>query len=351
MRIAQVLTASTGGIGRHAAGLVLRLRAAGHEVEVYAPEGAVAGSALHPLARLVGATPDLVHAHGYKAGGLAATVGVIRPIPLLVTWHNAVLATGPAGTAARGLQRGVARSADLTLGASSDLVTEARRLGARHARLGTVAAPKLPPPTRGRTDVRASLGMGPADTLVVTVGRLAPQKNLGLLLDVAARLVGVPGLMFALAGEGPERPALAARIAADRLPMRLLGAREDVADLLHAADLALLTSSWEARALAAQEALVTGLPLISTRVGGIEELVGEAAVLVPPGDADAMARAVLGLIRDPDRREELRRLGQARARSWPDEDAVAADVLDAYGQTRAITAAGALRTRRLRLLG
>ena len=67
--------------------------------------------------------------------------------------------------------------------------------------------------------------------------------------------------------------------------MTLLGHRDDLGSLLAAADLALLTSTWEARALVAQEALLAGLPLVSTRVGGIAELVGDAAVLVEPGDA------------------------------------------------------------------
>ena len=73
--------------------------------------------------------------------------------------------------------------------------------------------------------------------------------------------------------------------------MRLLGRSDDIGSLLGAADLALLTSTWEARALVAQEALLAGVPLVSTRVGGIEELVGSAAVLVTPGDVEEAATA------------------------------------------------------------
>ena len=112
--------------------------------------------------------------------------------------------------------------------------------------------------------------------MVLTVSRLAPQKNLGLLADVAAAVRDRADLQFVVVGEGPERPALERRIADDGSRIRLLGHRDDMPSLLHAADLALLTSTWEARALVAQEALLSGLPLISTRVGGIEELVGDA---------------------------------------------------------------------------
>ena len=93
-----------------------------------------------------------------------------------------------------------------------------------------------------------------------------------------------------IVGEGPLRTELEARVAADRSQVRLLGHRDDIASLLAAADIALLTSTWEARALVAQEALLAGVPLVSTRVGGIEELVGDAAVLVEPGDLAAAVR-------------------------------------------------------------
>jgi glycosyltransferase involved in cell wall biosynthesis len=110
----------------------------------------------------------------------------------------------------------------------------------------------------------------------------------------------------------------------------LLGRRDDIADLLDAADLALLTSTWEARALVAQEALLSGLPLVSTRVGGIEELVGDAAWLIGLGDVGAGVRAVSTLAADPQLRRRLAQRGLERAGSWPDEDAVAEDVLAAY---------------------
>lgn len=334
MRIAQVLPASTGGIGRHVASLVPRLTAAGHQVAVYAPRGGADGHhdpGTRRLARLVVDGADVVHAHGYRAGAWAAA-GLLRPVPVVVTWHNAVLGAGPAALAARGLQRSVARSADLTLGASTDLVDLASRLGARSARLGPVAAPRLPPPTRDRAVVRAALAVEPEHILVLTVGRLAAQKNLDLVLDVAARLRGHCAVVFAIAGEGPERARLAGRIAEERLPVRLLGPRRDIADLLASADLALLTSTWEARALVAQEALIAGLPLVATRVGGIEELVADAALLVGSGEAEEAARAVTRLAEDPQLRQALSQAGQIRARTWPDEDAVAAEVLAAYAE-------------------
>ena len=340
MRIAQVLAASTGGIGRHVASIATGLVARGHNVRVFCPVETAAAHglaergldvrALTDLSGIRGA--DVVHAHGYKAGGLCWPIARLAGVPLVVSWHNAVLGGYRTAAVARLLQRAVARGADLTLGASSDLVAEARLLGARRARLLAVAAAPLPPATVTRAAARAGLGLTDDEPLVLTVARLAPQKNLSMVLDVAEALRHRDDLRFVVVGEGPERPALERRIADEGLPVALLGHRDDLGSLLAAADLALLTSTWEARALVAQEALLAGLPLVSTRVGGIAELVGEAAVLVEPGDPRAAARAVAALADDPAERARLRDLGRRQAATWPDEDQVVTDLLAAYAE-------------------
>ena len=113
---------------------------------------------------------------------------------------------------------------------------------------------------------------------------MAPQKNLGMVLDIASAVRARPDLRFCRGRRGPEHQKLQRRITSDRASgCRCWVGSDDIASLLGAADVALLTSTWEARALVAQEALLAGVPLISTRVGGIEELVDSAAVLVPPG--------------------------------------------------------------------
>ncbi len=338
MKIAQILSASTGGIGRHVASIAPRLQDRGHQVRIFCPELTAQtqhfdqlGVEVLPLASLFRARgADVLHAHGFKAGGLALPVARALRAPLVVTWHNAVLGSGRSATAGRLLQRLVARGADLTLGASGDLVAEAVRLGARGARLAAVAAPALDPPTVGRAELRAQLGLAASDIAVLTVTRLAPQKNLGMLADIATAVRDRSDLTFLVVGEGPGRTALEARVTADRSRIRLLGHRDDVPSLLAAADLALLTSTWEARALVAQEAMLAGLPLISTEVGGIKELVGEAAVLVASGDAVHAAAALVDLASDPAARARLAAASRAQAATWPDEDDVVAGLLTAY---------------------
>ena len=125
-----------------------------------------------------------------------------------------------------------------------------------------------------------------------------------MVLDIAAAVYDRPDLRFVIV-DGPERDTLQRRIVEERLQVNLLGRSDDIGSLLAAADLALLTSTWEARALVAQEALLAGVPLVSTRVGGIEELVGSAAVLVPPGDVEEAARQIVALADNPDERRRL----------------------------------------------
>ena len=106
----------------------------------------------------------------------------------------------------------------------------------------------------------------------------------------------------------------------------------DAAELIAAADLAVLPSRWEARSVLAQQALVAGVPLVASRVGGIPELVGDGAALVPYGDPGALAATVLRLLDDAPGRRELARRGRRQAASWPTEDATVAQVLSVYDE-------------------
>jgi glycosyltransferase involved in cell wall biosynthesis len=181
-----------------------------------------------------------------------------------------------------------------------------------------------------RTEVRARLG-AVGRPLVLAVGRLAAQKDYDTLLDaVAGWGRREPQPLVVVAGSGPEHDRLQRVIDGRGLAVRLLGHRDDIADLLAAADLYVLTSTWEARALVVQEAMRAGVAVVATAVGGVPELVGDAAVLVPAGDAEAVAREVVRLLEDDERRREVAGRGLARAASWPDEDDVARQVVSVY---------------------
>ncbi|MFP3990352.1 glycosyltransferase family 4 protein [Streptomyces sp. E11-3] len=293
------------------------------------------------------ADADLVHAHGLHAAvraSLALAGRGTRPAgrrtPLVVTWHSRGHAEGARAPVLRLLERRVARAAAVVLGTSSELVDRARSRGARDARLAPIA---FPPPshtlTPGSDDPdrlchKARAELGAVDRpLLMAVGSLDRHRGYGTLLDAThawRRLDPVP--LLVVAGEGPERAALQRRIDAEDLPVRLLGRRDDIPELLAAADIALLPSRWESRSVLAHEALHAGVPLVATAVGGVPELVGDAAELVPYGDAAALATTVAELLADPERRERLKTKGLAQAASWPTEDETVAQILSVYDE-------------------
>ncbi|MGN6332629.1 MAG: glycosyltransferase family 4 protein [Motilibacteraceae bacterium] len=359
MRVLQLVGSSTGGIGRHVRALAEGLARQGVEVLVAAPGLTAASAGLRELPgvrladveiadrprprgdlraalriRALAAGCDLVHAHGVRAGALAAlALGTLRHRPrLVVTVHNAPPAGAAAARVHALLERLVAARADAVLAVSPDLVDRFGALGARGVALALVPAPGQGGPQPGaRERVRAALGVGADGALVVVVARLAAQKGLPVLLDAAARLAGArPGLLAVVAGEGPLREQLQRRIDAEQLPVRLLGARADVPDLLAAADVVVLPSRWEGQSLAVQETLRSGAPLVATAAGGTPWLVQDAAVLVPAGDAAALAAAVAGLLGDEGRRAALGEAARRRAAQLPTEQDAVSQVLKVY---------------------
>jgi glycosyltransferase involved in cell wall biosynthesis len=166
-------------------------------------------------------------------------------------------------------------------------------------------APELPL-LPSRDVVRAELGLDGA--VLAFAGRLGPQKALGVALEA---LAAVPGVTLAIAGDGPDRAELERRARELGLDgrARFLGSvsREGVLRLFRAADASVLSSSWENFPHTVVEALAVGSPVIATAVGGVPEVVrdGENGLLVPSGDADALAGAIRRFFADDDLRRRL----------------------------------------------
>ena len=390
MKIAFVLGTSTGGTGRHVKMLAAGCAARGLPVEVFgppetdaafgftatdtppplAPNSPVAPASPPPapirfaavdigdrprvlpdlraisrLRRLIEAgQPDLVHAHGLRAGALTAIAlafarrrtGVHSA--LVVTVHNAPPERGLTGTIYRVLELIVARNADSVLCVSPDLEQRMRAAGARRVGRAVVPAPFVSltaPPAPNATsragdvsaETPATAHAVPQPPVVLAVGRLAAQKGFGTLIEAAARWQDIqPGPLLVIVGEGPLETALKAQAAALGLTVEFKGPRTDVPDLLATAAVFVLPSSWEGQPLVLQEALRAGVPIVATRVGGTPSLVGEdAAVLIPPGDPERLADAVRAVLTDPALAARLRAAATDRARWLPAEaDAVTA---------------------------
>lgn len=349
VRVAFVLGTTTGGTGRHVLTLVEELVRRGHQVVVIGPRSveeqfAFGGAGArfvevavsdrpHPVndlravlaVRRLTKGADVVHAHGLRAGALA---GLARR-GAVVTLHNALTAGGFVGLAYGVLERIVARRAGRVLVVSPDLGQRMTRLGARDVRAALVTAPVPRPPKRTPREVRDELGAGERPILL-TVARLAQQKGLETLLDVAAGPWRDARPLFVVAGEGPLRGELRRRIDAEGLPVMLLGHREDVPDLLGAALALVMPSRWEGQPLTLREALMTGTPAIASNVGGIPEILGDAGIMVPYGDVEGLRAAVQELLSSPRAAETLAEAATRRGGEMPDDDDVVESVVAAY---------------------
>ena len=277
--------------------------------------------------RTLGRHADVVHAHGLRAGALAALALTGQSTPLVVTLHNLPVG-GPAVQAmAAGLERVVANRAAAVLGVSGDIVDHMREMGAQRVERAFVPATVR---TASPVD-RSALGLGRGEQLVLTLARLAPQKGLDLLVDTAALLADrVPTARWFVAGDGPRYEELERIIDDEALPVRLLGRRDDVPALLAAADVVVSTAQWEGQPLWLQEALHAGAPIVATDVGGTREVTGPAARLVGYGDPDLLCAQIAAVLREPTVAEGLRVAARERAAELPRAHDALDQVLDVY---------------------
>jgi N-acetyl-alpha-D-glucosaminyl L-malate synthase BshA len=184
-------------------------------------------------------------------------------------------------------------------------------------------APKTP--RRTREEVRRELGLRGDEAMIVHLSNLRPVKRIDVLLEAVARirpagafkLVIVAGGNFAPFAEQARRLGIEERLIVRSNVV-------EVEDYLQAADFGLFTSENESFCLSILEAMWFGCPSVATSVGGIPEVVvnNESGVLVPVGDVDAIARAAESLLRDANRRAQLGRAGQQRAKELFSADAI-----------------------------
>jgi glycosyltransferase involved in cell wall biosynthesis len=259
--------------------------------------------------------PDIVHTHTAKAGflGRLAARLALGPRPIVVhTYHGHVLEGyfGRAQTALyRGLERTLGMVSDALIGVSQATVDDLVRLGVapRHKFQVIPLGLDLDRLTQLGDDVRrrgrAELDLGADDVAAVFMGRLVPIKRVDRLIDALAtvRSLGVP-LVLIVVGGGELEDSLRAQAQALGVgdAIRFAGYRADVAPMLAAADLAVLSSANEGTPVALIESAAAGLPLVATDVGGVAEVVVEGTgSLIGQDDAQGLVDAIAALARDP----------------------------------------------------
>lgn len=351
MRIVHVvLSLDVGGQETMIVHLARGLQRRGHDVSVTTfteggtLRGELAGIPITTIARRGGVEPDLVlrvfrslrtmradvvHTHNMAPLVYAAPAARLARVGCVVhTKHGAAAYS----RGSRALARAGARAVDAFVAVSDKTASVAARDEAPRASrlrvipngipLGAYASDRE---TRAR--VRRELGVAPDAFVIGTVGRMVAEKDHAVLVSAVAPIVG-PNVRCVVVGDGPLRQATEAAVPAPARPFfAFLGLRHDVPALLQAFDIFVLSSKTEGLPLGVLEAFAAGLPVVSTRVGGLPDVVrSDVGLLVPPGDPPALRDAIRTLETDAARREAMAKAASAYVRERYSLDAM----VDAY---------------------
>ena len=297
------------------------------------PWDATAAAGLSRLLRRHGPF-DIVHAHSSKAGALTR----------LLPWRAGRMVYSPHAFSTLDLtsspvrrsfyelvERVLMHRTDLLIASSAHEAAEARRLGLSKRRIAEVLNGMRPPDFLSRAEARLALGVAADAVCVGFVGRLSAQKRPQRFLQVMDALHH-PRLQGVLIGDGEQRAAVQAGLAA-LPPRRVTLHRSDTAwRYMPAFDLLVLTSAYEGMPYVVLEALHAGLPVVADTVGGVGEMVREGVngFILPYGaPAQAMAERAQRLLDRPELRADMAQASLARARAF-DVEAMATQVLAAY---------------------
>ncbi len=275
--------------------------------------GRVTPGAWADLFRALGAMrPRLVHVHGYKASILAGAAGLARQLPVVATYHSVA---AHAGEHSRALSRYLAietqflRRMRAVVAVSEQIAEELVQRRVPRERIRVIANGIASPALREATGLEPGMfeGFRPA---VLSLSRLAPEKNLHLVIAAIAELrAEFPDIGLVVAGEGPLLGALK-QLASDLGigdAVRFVGFVRDVQTLLRKADVFVLASQTEGMPISVLEAMALGTPIVASNVGGIPLMAAaqHEALLVEPNDQRTLTEGIRRMMVDAELRTHL----------------------------------------------
>lgn len=299
--------------------------------------------------------PDIVHTHTAKAGALGRVAALLTGVPVRVhTFHGNVFEgyfAWPIGWTIRCVERVLARFTDCLITVSGSLqrqLAETYRIAPTEKIVNIPLALEMGQFGENNGDkgkFRAALGCPANEVLVGWVGRLTAVKAPELLLDCAGWVGTNGGCRFVMVGDGELRATCERRIHALGLESQLtmVGWQRELAGIYADLDLVVLTSKNEGTPVTLLEAMAAGRPFVATDVGGVRDLVAGAPVqrdgfevfdngiLVPAGNAQALAQATRYLIDNLQLRCAMGRKGRQFVESRFSPDRLATDLEQLYG--------------------
>jgi glycosyltransferase involved in cell wall biosynthesis len=255
---------------------------------------------------------DILHGHGLSRVFLFAVAAHTSRLPLVVTLHNLVPEISF-------LEKIVARfalsRARKIICVSEAVAKSASQIVPRHKKIvihNGIVLESHGIVLKKRTKMleqHVNILEGPVYQIILCVARLSKEKGVDILLE---SVKNIPDVQLIIAGDGPEREFLENSSSSNVL---FLGFRDDIPNLLSQADVLCVPSRSEGLGLSALEAMVAGVPVVASRVGGLPEVIldGETGLLVQPEDPEALRIALQTLLDDPERRKSMGVAGRKRA--------------------------------------
>jgi len=260
--------------------------------------------------------PDIVNSHMFHANMFARVLARFTDLPPLIC---AAHSFSEGGRLRMTLYRCTDNWCALTTQVSETSLAEmvrARAVSRNRVRVmyNGIDTFKFQPDDGLRTQTRAQLGIDANTRIILNIGRLAAEKAQVALVDAFQRMDYAVSARLLIAGDGPQRAALASRIAHHGLQDRvqLLGTRHDIPALLNAADLFALSSRVEGMPLVLAEALACECAVVSTAAPGVAELLGDLGTIVPINDINGLASAMTQSLTTEDRASAQRKIGRER---------------------------------------
>ena len=296
-------------------GLVAPLAEAGIRVELIRAPHRAYGQERELVRRLLKSErPDVVHTHGYHASVLLRSVAQRLGLPVVATVHGFTTG-GMKNRLFEWLERRSLRRMDLTIAVSDPLARLLTESGVPVERMRVVQNAYAPPGEfLSRDQARGRLGLGTRDQVIGWVGRVSPEKAPDVMLE-GLLCMTTPNAKLCLIGRGRMQPAMEQRVEQLGMTGRVLwrGAIPDAWQLFRGFDVYCLSSRTEGTPMTLLEAMAAGVPVVTTRVGGIPDVVSDReAWLVPPGEPAALAAALDQALGDP--AERARRTQAAASR-------------------------------------
>jgi glycosyltransferase involved in cell wall biosynthesis len=377
LRVLHVVEATTAGVGRHVLDLSVHMHRLGIDVTVACPlvrenarrdigfvdrlRQAGVTTAIVPMQRSIrpvadfrayrhlvqlmdGEAYNLVHAHSSKAGVLGRLAAWRAGVPAIIYTPNAFAFLGTRNRLFFWLYRAIERwlgqhvtQAVVCVSASEVALAQRERIvpADRLVLIENAIDVSILARSEDKNAARVALGLNPDRPVVGFIGRLAAQKGIECVVEAAHLAVdrGVDA-QFVLVGEGELEDTVRQMIVQHHLEayVALAGYRQDIPQVMAAIDIFVLPSMYEGLSYALMEAMAAGRAIIATTVMGNRDLIQneETGLLVPPGDACALAGAMARLLSRPDERERLGSRAQAAALARPTPEQVAQQMIALY---------------------